>query len=872
MRYHLFVFVLAAVCCSFTLRAQEAEVSGTVTGPGGDTLIGASVRVVGSVIGASTNLEGHYQLEVPPGRIRLLATYLGFENFDTVVVVSTTDRELEVDIVMRESFMTTGEVIVYGRRASGQAQALRVQQSATVPQTIIHSELFNKYPDITLAETVQRMPGVTITRNRGEGELVQVRGLPEQYTAISLNGQRLPAVQPEADRAGSLDIIQSNLVEEVRVIKARSADMDADAIGGTVDFRIRQPEERAEVLLQAGGGSNFGFDQIPGQSSSITQATAVLNSELSDEAVYGLLGGSYFRHNRGNRTQRFDYGKNGTTGREISRVRPIDTDRMTTKLGLIGAVELRPSIYNRMRLSYNYSANDEEVMTREANFNRGGGTGFLEDRISSRWREERRLNMVALEVENNFKQTQLTYALSFASTSERVKDRQRAFNSLTFGDFRQYSEEEFRGLLPTDTQFPNDQIARRYTEQLNLDLEEDIAIGGFNLTRFLSSNRSSFIRAGGRYRIKERTYQEFYAGVQGGGSSVASTDFPDLSAEPLLNERPDLSNGPNYYASERIAAGYLMFLANWTSKLTTSVGLRYEYTDLDYTLQRSQQADSTNYNDFFPSLNITYRLKRDHQLRFSYYNAIARVPYATVVPVQAFSERRQARLDVFSLDNPEVQPTYSRNLDLTYERYGRYDGLLSVSAYAKFLTDPTVREAEFAFVNDQPSLGYSLANTADARLLGLELGFYQSLAFLNPKLRILNVNGNVNLNSYKLDGDNSEDNTLAQAPRRSANLSLIYSNPRTRLNLVVAGNYRSSTLDLLQDGQPVWINAVISLDLAVDYELFKGISAYLRLNNATDHRAERYIGKPDQDDSLLLSKTQYGIWGVAGLRWRPGSN
>ena len=871
MRYHLFAFVFAAIGCSFTLQAQEAEISGTITGPGGDTLIGASVRVVGSVIGASSDLEGHYQLEVPPGRIRLLATYLGFENFDTVVVVSTTDRELEVDIEMRESFTTTGEVIVYGRRASGQAQALRVQQSATVPQTIIHSELFNKYPDITLAETVQRMPGVTITRNRGEGELVQVRGLPEQYTAISLNGQRLPAVQPEADRAGSLDIIQSNLVEEVRVIKARSADMDADAIGGTVDFRIRQPEERAEVLLQAGGGSNFGFDQIPGQSSSITQAAAVLNSELSDEAVYGLLGGSYFRHNRGNRTQRFDYGDNGTTGREISRVRPIDTDRMTTKLGLIGAVELRPSIYNRMRLSYNYSANDEEVMTREANFNRGGGTGFLEDRISSRWKEERRLNMVALEVENNFKQTQLTYALSFASTSERVKDRERAFNSSTADNGAATADRPFAELLPTDTRFPGEILARRYTEALDIDLEEDIAIGEANLTRFLTTNRSSFFRAGARYRIKERTFQQGYRGVSGGGLDIASTNFPDLDEGPAL-ERPDLDAGPNYYASERIAAGYLMLLANWTAKLTTSVGLRYEYTDLDYTLLRNQQTDSTDYNDLFPSLNITYRLRRDHQLRFSYYDAIARVPYATVVPVDAFSERRQARLDVFSLDNPEVKPTYSRNLDLTYERYGRYDGLISVSAYAKFLTDPTVREAEFAFVNGQPSLGYSLANTADARLLGLELGFYQSLSFLNPKLRILNVNGNLNLNSYTLDGDDNEDLTLAQAPRRSANLSLVYSNPRTRLNLVVAGNYRSSTLDLLQDGQPVWINAVISLDLAADYELFEGISAYLRLNNATDHRAERYIGKPDQDDSLLTSKTQYGIWGVAGLRWRPGSN
>jgi len=97
----------------------------------------------------------------------------------------------------------------------------------------------------------------------------------------------------------------------------------------------------------------------------------VLNSELKDEAVYGLLAGSYFRHARGNRTQRYDYGRDGVNGDELTRVRPIDTDRITTKRGFVGSVELRPSIYNRMRLTYNHSANDDEVMTREANFNRG---------------------------------------------------------------------------------------------------------------------------------------------------------------------------------------------------------------------------------------------------------------------------------------------------------------------------------------------------------------------------------------------------------------------------------------------------------------------------------------------------------------------
>ncbi len=869
MRHFFPVFLLFAFQLSFSLSAQEAEVSGYVLDTEGDTLIGASVRVIGSVIGDVSDLEGRYRIAVPPGRIRLQATYIGYENFDTVLQISRTDREIEVNLVMGQTYVTTGEVIVYGRRASGQAQALRVQQSAIAAQTIIHAELFNKYPDITLAETVQRMPGVTITRNRGEGELVQVRGLPEQYTAISLNGQRLPVVQPEADRAGSLDIIQSNLVDEVRVIKTRSADMDADAIGGTVDFRIRQPERRFEVLLQGGVGNNFGFDQIPGQSSGISQAAAVLNSELADESVYGLLAGSYFRHARGNRMQRYDYGENGVTGTQVSRVRPIDTDRATTKRGVVGAIELRPSIYNRLRLSYNFSASDDDVTTREANFNRDSGPP--EERITSRWREERRLNMVALEVENNFKSLTLDYALSFATTGERLKDRQRAFHALTFGNPTDISDEEFLQQVATDTRFPGQQLPRTATEQHGLDLDEDIAIGGFNLTQYVNDSRTSFVRAGGRYRIKERTYREyFYRSATSPAPAIPGGSFSDLENEPLIEPAPDLDAGPNYYASEKIAAAYLMYVANWTAKFSSSVGLRYEYTDLDYTLLRDGASDSTSYNDLFPSLNLTYRIRRDRQLRFAYYEALARVPYATVVPTDRFSERRQARLDVYSIAATDVAPTYSRNFDLTYERYGRNDGLISISAYAKFLQDPTVRTAEFAFVNGQPSLGYSIMNTPDARLLGLELGFYQSLDFVSTSLRYLNLNGNVNLNNYRISGQHADGSTLAQAPRRSANLSLIYSDPRYRLNLVLAGNYRSSTLDLLQDGEAVWINSVISLDIAADYELFKDISLYLRLNNATDHRAERWIGKPDEDGALLASTTQYGIWGVLGLRWRPG--
>ncbi|MEM6771968.1 MAG: carboxypeptidase-like regulatory domain-containing protein, partial [Bacteroidota bacterium] len=254
-----------------TLSAQEAEIHGKVTDATGEPLSGATVAAVGAVVGAFTDDEGHYELEVAAGKIRLVISYIGYENFDTTFTVAVSDREIEINAVLTDAFSDLPETQVIARRAVGQAQALRLQQSGLCTQTIIHSETFNKYPDVTLAETVSRMPGVSMIRDVSRGQLVQLRGLPERYTGVSLNGQRLPNVQPEDDQSGGLDIIQSNLVEEVRIIKSRTAEIDGDAIAGMVDFRIRQPEERFELLAQAAQGVNVGFNDNPGQFRGVTQ-------------------------------------------------------------------------------------------------------------------------------------------------------------------------------------------------------------------------------------------------------------------------------------------------------------------------------------------------------------------------------------------------------------------------------------------------------------------------------------------------------------------------------------------------------------------------------------------------------------------------
>ncbi|MFK8165675.1 MAG: TonB-dependent receptor, partial [Lewinella sp.] len=854
---------LLCVSSMLTVSAQEAEVIGKVTDAAGEPLIGATVQVIGSVVGTATDLEGHYTLDVPPGRIRLLYTYIGYENFDTMLTVGVAEREIEIDVIMPEAFLETGEVIVFGRRASGQAQALRNQQSSQVNQTVIHSEVFNKYPDITIAETVSRMPGVSIIRDVGEGEIVQVRGLPEQYTAVTLNGQRLPTIQPEVDQSGSLGIIQSSLVDEVRVIKARTADMDGDAIAGTVNFRVRHPEEKFEVLLQAGQGANFGFDDNPNQSSGITQLSGILNSELSEEKVYALAAGSFLSQGRGNRTQLFEYGSPNERGTNLYSSRPFDTDRKSERVGFVGAIELRPSIYNRMRLSYNFSQLSEDIQQRQLFAN--GGDSPTVNRLSSGWNTTRSLNLVALEVENNFPKTRLDYQLSFSENAEELNDRLRT--SYT-GSALNYNESDLGDLTPYGVASSNDLVRNTNFQEAAL-LEETVTIGSLNITRYLNSNRNSFLKIGGRYRSKDRAYGSSSIVLPIlSTESIAPGTFGSIPSERYVEMPDSQGNDFNVYdAKQRIAAGYLMYTANFNSKLSLSVGLRYEYLEVE----ARDAADTVRFDDVdvLPSLNLTYRLRRDRQFRFSYYTAVGRPSYATYRP-QLNEPLALIGIDQFSRSNADISSTKSHNFDLAFERYGRRDGLFTLGLYGKFLDNPTVRVAASDFdTQGRPTYITRLINANRANVFGFEVGFYQNLGFLQSTLRHCNLNGTYNFNAFSVDNPGGVDDglPLAQAPRQSANLSFVYSNPNAKLNLVVAANYRDRVFDRLLDDEAIYRNNLFSADVSADYEVFKNISIYLRANNLTNHAFEEWIGEPGKDGSLLRSTSNYGRWGVVGVRY-----
>jgi TonB-dependent receptor len=308
-----------------------------------------------------------------------------------------------------------------------------------------------------------------------------------------------------------------------------------------------------------------------------------------------------------------------------------------------------------------------------------------------------------------------------------------------------------------------------------------------------------------------------------------------------------------------------MYRANWNSRFSSSVGLRFEGTELEY--RSLDQTDSIflNYNNWFPSLNLTYRLDKDRQLRFAYYEAIARPAYAQLFPTDQIQSGNRRILR----GNAQGQPVYGHNLDLAYERYGRRDGLFSAALYAKFLDAPFVREARYEEINDAPFLVTNVVNAENAIIAGAELGLYQNLGFLNAGLRFFNVNAtyNYNYSSVKSNEPEQDGLPLVGSPRQSANLSLVYNNSLTRLTFVIAGNYRDRTLDRLQDGQPIYRENIINLDLSLDYELIENLSLYGRVNNLTNPVIEEYRGVPGSEGTPYASQ-QFGSWAVIGVRFR----
>ncbi|MCJ2184472.1 TonB-dependent receptor [Novosphingobium sp. 1949] len=274
-------------------------------------------------------------------------------------------------------------IVVTGYRAS-LLKAQDVKRSATIIQDSIVADDIAAFPDLNLAEALQRLPGIAINREAGEGRRISLRGLGPDFTRVQLNGMEVlgnvdspqdSRGQGTRDRAFDFNIFAAELFNRVDVKKSYSADQSEGGLAGTVGLYTARPLDY--------DGDKFAFS-AQGGSNSLTKdfqprLTGLVSKNWGD---FGLLVSAAYSH-RQTREQGHDtyrWRTNGANGSDISGLTEEEQDK-------INSGTLRFARGNR--LSVWDSTQDRLGITASMQWNPGDSTHITLDGLYGKFKADR---------------------------------------------------------------------------------------------------------------------------------------------------------------------------------------------------------------------------------------------------------------------------------------------------------------------------------------------------------------------------------------------------------------------------------------------------------------------------------------------------
>lgn len=219
-----------------------------------ETLIGVSVRIKGSSVGASTDMNGKFKITIPEGGAVLQVTYMGYLMREVKVDANSKD----ITIALQASATQLGEVMVQARRkANTEVAVLDERKKSAVIQDAISSQLIERTGSITTTQALQRVSGVTVT----DDKYVAIRGLGDRSVIGQLNGVRLASSDPDRSTI-PLDLVPASLLDNITIYKTVTPDKPADAAAGIVELKTKSVPEKEtfEIIAQSGLNSNVGLN------------------------------------------------------------------------------------------------------------------------------------------------------------------------------------------------------------------------------------------------------------------------------------------------------------------------------------------------------------------------------------------------------------------------------------------------------------------------------------------------------------------------------------------------------------------------------------------------------------------------------------
>ena len=868
---------LAACAILVSTHAVAANIEGRVTDSQNKVYFeGALVEIKETNQKAVTERDGSFRFRnLKDGEYTLTITYLGTE--PTSHKVSVKDGKLVSRNFAISSSEEMEEVVVYGLGAS-QAASLNRQKNASNLKTIVSSDSVGQFPDQNVAEALQRLPGMFILRDQGEGRFVGIRGIDPNLNNLTINGANIPS--PESGvRSVAMDVIPSELIEGLEVSKTVTPDMDADAIGGSIDVKSLSAFDREgrsySATIQA-SYNELTEDTSPKLSGSFTDIFT-----LDGGAQLGVATAvSWFQRDFGSQNIETDGGwgdlevEDFATGEDIEgfgpeeieqRLYQITRERMGAALNL----DLRTSETDKyyFRTLYSDFSDDEFRMRNEYKFEDGkvdadtwtntSGT-FYEaemDRDTKDRLEEQQIISIVAGGENQLDQWLVEYSVGYSKSEEKepgridadfkgegidigyvANDKPLLSNSANAHDLSNF---ELDGFETTDGVTEDEEVS------FKLDFSRD----------FVWNNNNGEFKFGGKYRSREKFYDADIVIYDGGFNDATADMFagavdegrfgPYISRSAIRNYFNDNqanfdieadetrleSDGASFDSSEDVLAAYAMVTLD-IDQWQIVTGLRYEGTEFSSRGNKASEDFATevwavdkDYSHLLPSLNVRYDVSDKLVTRFAYTNTIARPNFGDSAAFQLI-EDDDGELKA-EAGNPTLDPYESTNFDLSIEYYPGQIGVMSAGLFYKdidnFIVMTEVQDnGEWAGFEEvvQP------VNGGSASITGLELAWTKD--FDSGLL--------VATNATFTDAD-------AEIPSQSdtiANVTLGYETDMFSTRLTMS--HKSNAFMFEDNDSNVYEDDHNQLDLNIKYYIDEDSHVYFNAINITDEPYYVYHG------------------------------
>jgi|GEM_PF-310195 TonB-dependent receptor len=324
--------------------SAAAAARGTITGRVMDgisqaVLLGVSIAVSGgSSPAAKSDKSGMFTIAYDAAGSYMLVFSFPDYLADTLSVKANGGEVRLSPVYLWKATQKLDKMVVLGK-SQGQASAYNKQKNSDNLKNVVDAELIEKLPDQSTADALQRVPGISISRDQGEGKYVQIRGTEARLSTVTINGQSIAS--PDAQtRAVALNVIAADQLAEIEVSKVLTPDMDGDAIGGTVNLITSTAKD---TNWQANLNLTPGYTQL--SNTPIYQGSASISKRFLEDGRLGVfLGGSYYRDEKETQAIELDwdtstYNPKGVGAAYLNTMQYRDYNKTNERIGVNGRLD-----------------------------------------------------------------------------------------------------------------------------------------------------------------------------------------------------------------------------------------------------------------------------------------------------------------------------------------------------------------------------------------------------------------------------------------------------------------------------------------------------------------------------------------------------